>query len=59
MGFAETIFQSALQCGYDNCGIIAPEDLTGSEELLKERMEKILLEIKKIWDHYTLEVLEL
>lgn len=41
MGFAETIFQSALQCGYDNCGIIAPEDLTGSEELLKERMEKI------------------
>lgn len=41
MNLAETILQSALQCGYDNCGIIAPEDLTGSEALLEERMEKI------------------
>lgn len=41
MDFAETIYQSALTCGYDNCGIIAPEVLIDSEERLRERMEKV------------------
>ncbi len=41
MGLGEKIYQSAMDCGYDNCGIIAPEDLTGSEALLEERMEKV------------------
>ena len=41
MDFAKTISQFALNCGYDNCGIIAPEDLTDSIERLKERMEKV------------------
>ncbi len=41
MDFAKRILQSALDCGYDNCGIIAPEDLIDSAEYLKERMEKI------------------
>ena len=40
-GLSNEIYQAALACGYDNCGIIAPEDLTGSKERLQERMGKV------------------
>lgn len=37
----QEIYRAALDCGYDNCGIISPDDLAGSETHLQERMATI------------------
>lgn len=33
MNLAEAIHQEALSCGFDNCGIIAIESITGMKEM--------------------------
>ena len=38
---ANSIYQMARDCGFDNCGIIRPEALLGSEQRLKERIERV------------------
>ena len=38
---SQKIYNAALDCGFDNCGIIGPEDLLGSEKFLNDRMKKI------------------
>ncbi len=41
MEIARKIFRAARECGFDDCGIIAPEQLEGCEKFLKERIEEI------------------
>lgn len=41
MSISQEIYDAALNCGYDNCGIIRPEALAGSEERLSERMKRV------------------
>ena len=41
MGLAGEIYSAALQCGYDNCGIILPEDVKGASDFLQKRMEDV------------------
>ncbi len=41
MDFAQAIYEAALSCGYDNCGILKPEELGGNEEYLRQRIERI------------------
>lgn len=41
MALSHEIYNAALACGYDNCGIIAPEDINGSAALLQKRLEDI------------------
>ncbi len=41
MELSHEIFKAALDCGYDNCGIIAPEAINDSEALLKKRIEDV------------------
>ncbi len=37
----QEIYEAALASGYDNCGIIAPEDISDSAALLKKRMDDV------------------
>lgn len=41
MSLSSEIYQAALRCGYDNCGMITPDDLAGSEQGFRERLEKV------------------
>lgn len=41
MDIAEKIFGAAIECGFDDCGVIAPERLDGCEKFLRERIEKV------------------
>lgn len=34
---AESIYQAALSCGFDHCGIISLDDLDGFDSFLQER----------------------
>lgn len=38
---AEQIYQTALSCGFDNCGIIPLDDLDGFKKFFRERMHKV------------------
>lgn len=38
---AEKIYQMALECGFDNCGIIPVSDIDGYQQRLTEREEKV------------------
>ena len=40
MDFGKRIHEKALECGYDNCGVIALEALDEYKERLKERLAK-------------------
>lgn len=41
MDISYEIYAAAVECGYDNCGIIEPEDVDGSAALLQKRMEEV------------------
>ena len=38
---AQRIFQAALYCGFDNCGIIPISDMDGFEENYRKRIENV------------------
>lgn len=48
---SEKIYQTAITCGYDGCGIIPIEAMTGYKKRIEERMEKIP-ESKKVYRFY-------
>lgn len=41
MGISDEIYRAAIDCGYDNCGIILPEDVNGAAAFLQKRMEDV------------------
>ncbi len=38
---AQDIYQTALMCGFDRCGIISLDDLRGFKELYQKRMRQV------------------
>lgn len=41
MRLSDEIYKAAMDCGYDNCGIIIPEDVNGAAAFLRKRMEDV------------------
>lgn len=41
MQLSQKIFNAAIDCGYDNCGIIAPEEINGAADFLQKRLEDV------------------
>ncbi len=41
MSLSEELYRAALDCGYDNCGIVSPKELEGSQDRLRERVRNV------------------